>query len=322
VGVVDADARLDERAGSVIAGPAWFGDPTVGAVQILVRVSTGQRDHRPTRFGRLLVRLQDLEFSGPIAAMQMLRRHAGSVGMGGNGQFTRLSVLNGVAAAAGTPWHGALLEDFELGLHVLLSGSRTGYCHDTWVDQDGLEGLRALVRQRSRWSQGSMQCIGYLGAVLRSANISTAGAAELSYFLLLPWLQLVGTVVYPVAIAIMAWYACTEPGGDRRLVVGRGLGGPPPLRVLRPGAVRPVGLLVPAAGGAVHQPAGGDRARDGQLGVRLLPTGVVVVGRAAHRPQPPRLEEDGARAPGGDHAGRRHRPAPLPGCLRRRRRPR
>lgn len=192
VGVLDADARLDPDAAAVISGPAWFGNSSVGAVQIQVRVSAMAHGRRAPAPRRLLVRLQDLEFSGPIAAMQMLRRRSGSVGMGGNGQFTRLSILNRIATGAGTPWHGALLEDFELGLHVLLAGSRTEYCHDTWVSQDGLSALRPLLRQRSRWAQGSMQCFAYLHAILRSPNISTMGAVELTYFLMLPWLQLIG----------------------------------------------------------------------------------------------------------------------------------
>lgn len=213
VGVLDADARLDPRAASIISGSSWFADPSVGAVQIRVRVKDNRLGPRLPAGSRLLVRLQDLEFSGPIAAMQMLRRRSGSVGMGGNGQFTRLSVLNRISAGAGTPWHGALLEDFELGLHVLLAGSRTEYCHDTWVVQDGLTHLRTLLRQRSRWAQGSMQCFAYLRAILRCPSIPTTGAVELTYFLLLPWMQLVGSIVYALAVGVMGYYALAEPGG-------------------------------------------------------------------------------------------------------------
>jgi 1,2-diacylglycerol 3-beta-glucosyltransferase len=205
VGVVDADGWLDPRCLDVISGPKLFGDPSVSAVQIQVRMV----DHVPdlagrlagparTRAGRLLVRMQDLEFAGPIAAMQVLRRHLGSVGMGGNGQFTRLSSLYKVSRTYGTPWHGALLEDLELGLHVLFTGGRTQYCHDTWVAQEGLPSLRRLIRQRTRWAQGSMQCARYLWPVLTSARISTGGAIEIAYFLIQPWLQLIGGFLYAV----------------------------------------------------------------------------------------------------------------------------
>jgi len=205
VGVIDADGFLDPRCLDIIAGPSQFGDPTVGAVQIQVRMI----DHVPelaeragsrpkSRRGRLLVRMQDLEFAGPIAAMQVLRRHLGSVGMGGNGQFTRLSALYRVSREHGTPWHGALLEDLELGLHVLLTGGRTQYCHDTWVAQEGLPSVGRLIRQRTRWAQGSMQCGRYLWPVLTSARVSTGAAVEIAYFLIQPWLQLLGGVLYAV----------------------------------------------------------------------------------------------------------------------------
>ena len=218
VGVVDADGRLDPGCLAMIAGPSFFGSSEVGAVQIKVRIT--ERHDEPAQLhdpagglARLLVRLQDLEFACVIAAMQTLRRHVGTVGMGGNGQFTRLSVLEAVAAEHGTPWHGALLEDFELGLHVLLCGSRTEYCHDTSVTQEGLASARQLIRQRSRWAQGSMQCFRYLVPVLRSPRISTAGAFEIAYFLLLPWLQLLGSVIYLLCGAIVVGYAVTSPGG-------------------------------------------------------------------------------------------------------------
>ena len=220
VGVLDADGFLDPRCLDVIAGPSQFGDPKVGAVQILVRMI----DHVPemaatvdaqarTRRGRLLVRMQDLEFAGPIAAMQVLRRHLGSVGMGGNGQFTRLSALYRITREHGTPWHGALLEDLELGLHVLLTGSRTQYCHDTWVAQEGLPSLRRLVRQRTRWAQGSMQCARYLWPVLTSSRISTGGAVEIAYFLLQPWLQLLGGLLYAVCGFVLV-SGIAESAGD------------------------------------------------------------------------------------------------------------
>ncbi|SRR5581483_7840371 len=218
VGVVDADGRLGPDCLEILAGPDAFANDAVGAVQIQVRMSEcvhrGDPPERTSsRMSRLLVRLQDVEFSSVIAAIQVLRHHIGSVGMGGNGQFTRLSVLDGIADEHGTPWHGSLLEDLELGLHVLLAGSRTEYVHDAWVAQQALPSVRQLVRQRSRWAQGSMQCLRYLWPVLRSPSISTAGAIEISYFLLLPWLQIAGSVVYAACAVIMVWYVVTLPGG-------------------------------------------------------------------------------------------------------------
>ncbi|GAB7047592.1 glycosyltransferase family 2 protein [Catenuloplanes indicus] len=230
VGVVDADGRLDPHAFDVISGEEMFADATVGAVQVLVRVvedveafvstdvqTLASRSALPAPGdASILVQLQDMEFTGPIAAMQGLRRRTGSVGMGGNGQFTRLSVLNEISKKFGTPWHGALLEDFELGLHVLLMGYRTEYCHHTFVAQAGLDRLRPLIRQRSRWSQGGIQCLKYLWAVMQSRNVSLSGALEIAYYLYVPWSQLSGSIIFPAAIGIDIWYALNTGGGTDR----------------------------------------------------------------------------------------------------------
>ncbi|WP_432574215.1 glycosyltransferase [Kineococcus sp. SYSU DK005] len=231
VGVLDADARLDRACPDTVCGPAMFGDPMVAAVQVQVRITTDvdglvstdphqlsagldDEDGTPVRRREpLLVRLQDMEFTGTIAAMQVLRRRTGSVGMGGNGQFTRMASLDRIALEHGTPWHGALLEDFELGLHVLLTGMRTEYCDDTFVAQAGLTRVVPLIRQRSRWSQGGIQCSKYLWRVLTSPNVPLPAAVEIAYYLYVPWSQIVGSIVFPAAIALDCYYALATAGG-------------------------------------------------------------------------------------------------------------
>lgn len=218
VGVVDADGFLDPQCLKVISGPHFFGDPDIGGVQIQVRVSNAaedgkQRTDHAKATSRLLVRMQDMEFTSIVAAIQMLRHTTGSVGMGGNGQFTRLSALQRVTSEFGQPWQDALIEDFEMGLHIMLTGGRNEYCHDTWVSQQGPPTFLRLVRQRSRWGQGVMQCFRYLSPVLRSPNITTPAAVELTYFMLLPWLQVFGDVVYVAALTALAYAAITVPGG-------------------------------------------------------------------------------------------------------------
>ncbi|WP_431729281.1 glycosyltransferase [Verrucosispora sp. TAA-831] len=214
LGVLDADSYLDPRCRSALAGPRYFGTATVAAVQVEVRMTQCARPtHGLGRLARLLVRLQDMEFRAPIAAMQSLRRHTASVAMGGNGQFTRVSLLQQLAAEHGTPWHGALLEDFELGLHILLQGSRTEYCAESWVAQEALTKIRPLIRQRTRWAQGSMQCGRYLAAVLQSRRISNSATLEITHFLAAPWFQLFGTPVYLGCLAVLAWYVSRTPGG-------------------------------------------------------------------------------------------------------------
>jgi cellulose synthase/poly-beta-1,6-N-acetylglucosamine synthase-like glycosyltransferase len=213
IGVIDADGRPAPNCLDVCAGATLFGNPRVGSVQVVVRMmNAGERRPFPRRgrlvnaLGQALVRMQDLEFRVPISAIQVTRRITRSVGLGGNGQFTRLSALDEVADSWG-PWRGALLEDYELSLHLMLAGHLNEYTQDTCVDQEGLPDVKRLIRQRTRWGQGTMQCGAYLGQLWTSRHVSKIGALEATYYLLQPWLQLVGTFVYPVpAIVFVANY--------------------------------------------------------------------------------------------------------------------
>jgi 1,2-diacylglycerol 3-beta-glucosyltransferase len=215
IGVIDADGRPAPNCLDVCAGASLFGDAAVGSVQILVRM-LNRDDRRPfphrgllvNKLGHILARLQDLEFRVPISAIQLTRRVTRTVGLGGNGQFSRLSALDVVADAEGRPWRGALLDDYELSLHLMLAGHRNEYTQDTYVDQEALPDIRRLIRQRTRWGQGTMQCGVYLRRLWRSPHVSTIGALEATYYLIQPWLQLVGTFVYPVpAIVFLANFA-------------------------------------------------------------------------------------------------------------------
>ncbi len=218
IGVVDADGRLAPNCLEVCAGRRLFGDREVGSVQIMVRMlNRADRDSRPDhgRFanfvGHVLNRLQDLEFRVPISAIQITRRYTGTVGLGGNGQFSRLSALDLVADENDRPWRGALLDDYELSLHLLLTGHRNEYTQDTYVDQEALPDLRRLVRQRTRWGQGTMQCGTYLRQLWTSRYVSKIGALEATYYLSQPWLQLVGTFVYPVPLIVLLVNYATDP---------------------------------------------------------------------------------------------------------------
>jgi hypothetical protein len=142
--------------------------------------------------------MQDVEFRTAIAAMQSLRVRTRSVGLGGNGQFTRLSVLDEISRSAGSPWHGALLEDYELGVHVMLAGYENRYVDSTYVSQEGITDFRRLITQRTRWSQGNIQCIKYLPQIIRSPHFSSAAVLEAGYYLLLPFIQVLGLFVWPL----------------------------------------------------------------------------------------------------------------------------
>lgn len=229
VGVIDADGIPAANCLDVISAEYLFGRPEVGAVQICVRM-VNRNDRTPfpdagpvtNLLGRLLVRMQDLEFRGPISAIQLVRQRTRTVGLGGNGQFARLSALDVVAGSDDVPWHGSLLEDYELSLHLLMAGFTNEYTMDTLVDQEGLPNLRRLLTQRTRWGQGTMQCGSYLPAIWSSQHVSTMGALEASYYLIQPWLQLVGSLLIPVPFAVLAYNVHQNPAAMGQFLVSGG----------------------------------------------------------------------------------------------------
>ncbi|MER8042991.1 glycosyltransferase family 2 protein [Streptomyces sp. NPDC094032] len=187
--VVDADGQVSPDALTHVSGPDAFGDPEMGGVQIGVRMRNVD-DERPlpdrgraaNAYARLLIRMQDAEFAVSNTGMQLLRRRTGSVGLGGNGQFTRLTALDRIAAAERRPWQqDALLEDYELGLHMRLAGYQVTHIADTWVSQEALPYTRRFLTQRTRWAQGNIQCVRYSGRIIGSRHYKASGVLESLY---------------------------------------------------------------------------------------------------------------------------------------------
>ncbi len=146
--------------------------------------------------------MQDMEFRTIIAGMQALREKTGTVAMGGNGQFTRLSVLDKIKEEFGEPWHGSLLEDYELGVHVLLEGYKSVSLRSAYVTQEAIPSFKNFIRQRSRWAQGNIQCASYLPKIFRSKNFTMKGFLESCYYLALPFFQI-------LSILISVFFICT-----------------------------------------------------------------------------------------------------------------
>jgi cellulose synthase/poly-beta-1,6-N-acetylglucosamine synthase-like glycosyltransferase len=178
--VLDADGRLDPEAPATVA--PMFDDPTVAGVQIGVRINN--------RFTSLLARMQDVEFVVYTELFQRGRRHFGSVGLGGNGQFMRLVALLELGDA---PWSRSLTEDLDLGVRLLTHGWRNDVCPSVYVHQQGVEDLPRLVRQRTRWFQGHLQSWTLIPRVLR--GVPHRARPDLLYHLTSPFLLLVASLL-------------------------------------------------------------------------------------------------------------------------------
>ncbi len=177
VAIVDADGRLDADAPR-FAAAQFESDPAVGGVQSLVRIYN--RRH-------FLTWLQDLEFSVYGYLFQAGRDDWGTAGMGGNGQFNRLSALDDVADDTG-PWRDRLTEDQDLGLRLIARGWKGRQELRATVDQQGLSKPRRLLSQRTRWSQGNLQAMDLRGEVGR-APFPRGARFELLIYLLMPFWQ-------------------------------------------------------------------------------------------------------------------------------------
>lgn len=213
IGILDADGYLSDGALDHLAGPQTFGDQTVGAAQLEVWMKNrDDRRPRPDRgrlgnlLARYLVRMQDLEFRTTNSAMQMLRVRTGTVGMGGNGQFTRLSVLDELSEAHGDPWGNKLAEDYELGLRIIGLGHRNHYVPEAHVSQEALPYLRRLLTQRTRWSQGNLECGSQLPELRRSKALGLSGLTEIHYFMSQPFIMMFNLLALPV----LTWLAIRE----------------------------------------------------------------------------------------------------------------
>jgi 1,2-diacylglycerol 3-beta-glucosyltransferase len=181
--VVDADGRIAPTAPHYAA--AHFEDPKVGGVQALVRIYN--------RAG-FLTQMQDVEFSVYGSVYQAGRNRAGTAGMGGNGQFNRLTALDAVVDGAG-PWRNRLTEDQDLGLRLLVAGWESHQDMRAVVEQQGVPRLRPLLRQRTRWAQGNLQALDLLGAVWRSPFPRPARVGQALYLLMPLWQTIIGAAL-------------------------------------------------------------------------------------------------------------------------------
>ena len=267
IGVVDADGRLDPQA--ITEARIAFTDPNVGAVQVGVRINNRHRS--------LLARMQDMEFVVFTEVFQRGRRHMGSVGMGGNGQFVRLAALD---ALGDKPWSDSLTEDFDLGIRLNATGWANEYSWTASVHQQGVTQMGRLLRQRSRWFQGNLQALKLLPMVIREHR--GRSRADTLYQILAPYLILASDDLLRDIARHVGHVG--DPGGPA--AVGMADPGLPP--GLRPGHGLRVYILARREG---------ERLRAGQ-GLAVLPPlrplrapglHLGVVGDRPHRPGAPQL---------------------------------
>lgn len=170
--VFDADGRVDLDFLQAVSG--YFRDPRTAGVQSAVRMYNAGRN--------LLTFWQDFEFVVWGELVSRAKDRLGSATLGGNGQCVRLSALSDLGPK---PWRASLTEDLDLSLRLLAKGWRLRFCPSVAVWQEALQGVRPLVRQRSRWLQGHLVAWSELPGLLRS-KLALRTRLDLTLFLLLP----------------------------------------------------------------------------------------------------------------------------------------
>ena len=204
--VMDADGQVPEDM--LHAVTPYFGEGRTAAVQVGVRMLNAREN--------LLTRWQQHEFVTFNWIFSRARENIGSVGLGGNGQFVRMSAL---ASLGEGPWTDCLTEDLDIGLRLMLGGWHNRYCHDTQVYQQAVPSLRRLVRQRSRWYQGHLTCWRHIPRIVASDWPAPRKADVLNY-LLSPGL------VLPMGLFSLAMVALAFVPGHNTFGSGTGFSSP------------------------------------------------------------------------------------------------
>ena len=178
--VVDADGYVDDDIEDRISKS--FQDPRLGGLQLQVRIYNRHK---------LITKLQDIEFGVFGYLFQAGRSRWNTACMGGSGQVTRVAALDDIIDdGSDGPWRDKLTEDQDLGLRLMMKDWGLLHLNDCFVHQQGLYSMRALLRQRVRWSQGNLQTIP-VWRELWNSKLGRLGKLEMIGFLFMPFLQLI-----------------------------------------------------------------------------------------------------------------------------------
>ncbi len=144
----------------------------------------------------LLTRMQDDEFAIILTCFQRTRQVRGAfVSFAGNGLLVRRDAL----AAVGGWNEEALTEDIDISLRLCLAGWQIRYCDDAPVWEEAVTGLAALIRQRTRWFEGGLRCLGEQLPKILVSRVPLAVRVDMLFFLaglLLASLALMTTYAY------------------------------------------------------------------------------------------------------------------------------
>lgn len=201
IAVFDSDTKIP--ADFISTCIPYLSDPKVGGVQSLVRMYNAQKS--------FLTKAQDDEFAIFTRIYQEGRDFLdGAPTLGGNGQITKKEAILSVG---GWQEH-ALTEDLELSLRLYEAGYNIRFCPEASVYQEGVENFDALVRQRTRWALGYLQCLMEHTPKIFLSKMAFNKKLDLSltlFSIFLPYLTLVGYAYLLLEITRIFMFYTTLP---------------------------------------------------------------------------------------------------------------
>lgn len=190
VGVIDADGFISTTDLQRVI--TTFNQGKFSMVQTNIAM-TNPREN-------LLTRMQNFEFLGINAFMQEARNRIGAAIASGNGQFMTLKMVQA------TGWGNSLLEDFEFTVRGLFNGFHGVFLPEATVYQEAVTHWAALIKQRTRWCTGSMQClVKYFKLIVTNHRIPSRVKADLLVFLMLPFFAMVLLMANVVSLAVQVY---------------------------------------------------------------------------------------------------------------------
>lgn len=204
IGIIDADSHFDRDFLEKVVDV--FQNSSYDLVQTRVDIYNTVNN---------LTIMQNFELSIYNGLSQMARTNWGSALASGNGQFTTLKMAKDVG------WSSSLLEDCEFSLKGLLKGYYGTFLNTVSIRQEGITSLSKLIRQRTRWCQGGLQCLRiYGGQILRSRQLSIIVKTFILLFLLVPYFSLLITPSSVISILVLLCYACYNPLISLSIILG------------------------------------------------------------------------------------------------------
>ena len=230
--ILDADAQLEENSLQRLVSYAKKGGWS--AIQLRKAVVNASQNQ--------LTRFQAMEMAMDTVIQQGRLKSGGVVELRGNGQLISRSALD----KCGGFNEDTVTDDLDLSFRLLISGALVGILWDPPVQEEAVETIPALWRQRQRWAEGGLQRFFDYWPFLISNRLTFAQRRDLTCFFLLQYaLPIVSfsdlattlftrtmPVYWPLSIAAFSISGLAYWSGCRTNSEGPELPLPEPLRLL------------------------------------------------------------------------------------------